>query len=150
MKYLASKARLCSCEFLFVWFWFFYVHKLLFFSLYIHSKWLPRKHFQPLLLEDFPFKVLLAGLLFRGLCWIPPLGFPTDTSKSKHLKDSSSSFCWQYCHLASLHITFNSSLSPTPSRSPHSVNSTNTSQILSPSTSSAQLVFFPGPSSSPV
>lgn len=49
----------------------------------------------------FPFKVLLARILFQDPCWIPPLSFPTDTSKSRHRKDSSSSFCWRLYHLAS-------------------------------------------------
>lgn len=33
---------------------------------------------------------------------MPPSGFPTDTSKSRHRKDLSSSFCRQHHHLAGL------------------------------------------------
>lgn len=48
----------------------------------------------------------------------------------------------------SVHITFSFPLSPVPSRTPHPVNSTNTSWVLSPFPSSPQLVFCPGLSSS--
>lgn len=63
----------------------------------------------------FPFKVALAGLLFQDPCWIPPLGFPIPY---KHFKgEASKGLILLFLLKAlpssqSLHITFNSSLSP--------------------------------------
>lgn len=91
------------------------------------------------------WRVILRSLLDTSI-WVPYRHFKVKASKGLILlfllTASPSS--------QSVHITFHSSLSPIPSRTPHPVNSTNTSWVLSPSPSSPQSEFCPGLSSSPV